>query len=223
MVVNGVNNLASNTGLYARNTAFTGRQVPDTVIVAKEDLKSDDVQIKSQRGTKTSKVAAGVGATILASIVLGGIYWLTKGKLGNPAPKLFEKVFNDGTKVTREITDGKTIFNVFDKEGNLLKTKTKEISRSVNPQNGNKYTTIKTKTTDIKSNYTIEAETNKYYTKDGNKILQTEILRNINGTKFSDASKGRCVKDQVAITSLDRNGKRIPESKFRFSVDNTKA
>ena len=75
--------------------------------------KKDDS--KKASSTQTSKFAVGLGATLLASVVLGGIYYLTKGKKGNPAPKVdFERVFNNGNKVTSEIVDGKTILKVYE-------------------------------------------------------------------------------------------------------------
>lgn len=171
------------------------------------DRKDDSEKSPSPQ---TSKVAVGLGATLLASVVLGGIYYLTKGKKGNPAPKVdFEKVFNNGNKVTSEIIDGKTILNVYDKDGKLLKTKTKEIARSANPQNGNKYVTIKTRTHTIKGDYVAEDEINKYYLKDGDKILETEVLRNIRDSKFVDSSKAYRTKDKWSIVRLAENGKRL--------------
>ena len=164
-----------------------------------QTVSAQKVSKSNQASKKTEKAGMSIGAKVaigtgLAALAAVGIYIATKGKGKASVSALGkEKVFKDGTKVTREIADGKTVMKVFDKEGKLIRTRTKEITRSTNPANGKKYVTIKKN--DLDNAKTTSLITNKYYSKDGKRLFETHLygkdgvpdmkLRMSNGNELS--------------------------------------
>lgn len=167
----------------------------------------------ANKSDSSKKAIIGVGFVGLAALAATGIYIATKGKVKakppvattstnmtnsvsqgvkpktNPSASttptiLGKKLFANGTKVTKELIDGEPVIKVFDKEGNLIKSKTKEITRFTNLETGKKYVTIKGTVYDsTQNNPKREFEINRYYLKNGKKLFEVRI-------KESDMYKG---------------------------------
>lgn len=190
-----------------------------------QTVSAQKVSKSNQASKKTEKAGMSIGAKVaigtgLAALAAVGIYIATKGKGKASVSALGkEKVFKDGTKVTREIADGKTVMKVFDKEGKLIRTRTKEITRSTNPVNGKKYVTIK------QNDGTKSAIINKYYSKDGKKLLET--ARIYNNDDIINSVKVRTVDDSTGSFTLCKNNIRsyrltAEDAIEYFSVHGTK-
>ena len=103
--------------------------------------------------------------TALMALAATGIYLATRGK---SKPEITEKVFSDGRKFVREMTKDKKTLTLYDKDGKVLKTLTKNLSDELGYLNRN----IKTYT----------------YNEQGNKI---KVLREIkSGPKFLKSVRG---------------------------------
>lgn len=157
---------------------------------------SKGLQEGDNKNKPVSKTVIGASLVGLAALASVGIYLATRGKAKSITPdmkNIQERILKNGNKVTKEIIDTengkKTILTVLDKDGKILVQKEKEIIRSVNKSNGNKYISKiekysspnKEKITNInKGNEVIQflgdgkIITNKYYNKLGEKLLETE-------------------------------------------------
>lgn len=218
----------------AKTTANLIERMPlqDTFLQEKTPVK--------EKSNKTRNILLTVGGLILTAASL----YLFRGNIRNILSKftgksaavennISERILANGKKVQKivENTESgakKVVMNVFDEAGNLVLSKEKIITRSVNGANGKKYINVKnTYNSSGPVNITLEGiptsfnkkmsvETNKYYNTEGNLSLKTRVIKDV-GVPFKEriAYDANGKETFASITNYtNKNGCRSSRSSF---------
>lgn len=210
----------------------------------KDSLSMEKAPVK-EKSNKTRNILLTAGGLILTAASL----YLFRGKIKNILSKftgktaavennISERILANGKKVQKivENTEGgakKVVMNVFDEAGNLLLSKEKVITHSVNNANGKKYINIKNTynapgIADIKVgglpmdfNKKMSLEINKYYDAKGKLSLKTQMLNDGQvPVKIREAYKPNGEKAFVTTTNYDYK-KGCRRSRLSFANQDT--
>lgn len=188
------------------------KQSVDTAYIQPKNTQEVKINSENKKSNTGLKVALGTGLAALAAV---GTYIATKGKSKAIKPNILEKTLSNGNRVVIEeanlltnngIIPARTI-KVYDKLGNIVKQKSKAITKDVNKATGKKYTTIYQGFYD-KGNFVGKNEINRYYSKGGALLLKVNKSTDNKGYQVitKQAPVGRCVlegeKRQLASNAL---------------------
>lgn len=216
----------------AKTTANLVERMP-----LKDSLFMEKAPVK-EKSNKTRNILLTAGGLILTAASL----YLFRGKIKNILSRftgktaavennISERILANGKKVQKivENTEGgakKVVMNVFDEAGNLVLSKEKVITRSVNNANGKKYINIKNTynapdigsimsegiTHGFKKKMSIEA--NKYYNAEGKLSLKTRKINDGVGLKERTAYNANGKNNIVTITNYGESGFRSSRNSF---------